>query len=166
MIITALFPGSFDPVHYGHLDIAVRASKLFDRLIVGVYASPDKRTVLFTQSERIEMFSRAVADYPNIEVVGYDGLTVQFAKKIGASVMVRGLRVFSDFDYEFRMALANQEIHPDIETVSLITHPRFMFLSSSTVKEIVLNQGDPKTMVPPHVKERFLAKVAEKPRLS
>lgn len=128
MIITALFPGSFDPVHYGHLDIAVRASKLFDRLVVGVYASPDKRTVLFTQSERIEMFSRAVANYPNIEVVGYDGLTVQFAKKIGASVMVRGLRVFSDFDYEFRMALANQEIHPDIETVSLITHPRFMFL--------------------------------------
>ena len=94
MIITALFPGSFDPVHYGHLDIAVRASKLFDRLVVGVYASPDKRTVLFTQSERIEMFSRAVANYPNIEVVGYDGLTVQFAKKIGASVMVRGLRVF------------------------------------------------------------------------
>ena len=82
MIITALFPGSFDPVHYGHLDIAVHASKLFDRLVVGVYASPDKRTVLFTQSERIEMFSRAVANYPNIEVVGYDGLTVQFAKKI------------------------------------------------------------------------------------
>ncbi len=158
MIITALFPGSFDPVHYGHLDIAVRASKIFDRLVVGVYAAPDKRNVTFSLEERIEMFSRAVGDYPNIEVVGYSGLTVQFAEKIGASVMIRGLRVFSDFDYEFKMALANQEIHPDIETVSLITHHRFMFLSSSTVKEIVMNHGDPRNMIPPHVLERFHAK--------
>lgn len=158
MIITALFPGSFDPVHYGHLDIAVRASKIFDRLIIGVYAAPDKRNVTFTLEERIEMFSRAVSDYPNIEVVGYSGLTVQFAEKIGASVMIRGLRVFSDFDYEFKMALANQEIQPEIETVSLITHHRFMFLSSSTVKEIVMNHGDPRNMIPPHVLERFRAK--------
>lgn len=158
MIITALFPGSFDPVHYGHLDIAVRASKIFDRLVVGVYAAPDKRNVTFSLEERIEMFARSVGDYPNIEVVGYSGLTVQFAEKIGASVMIRGLRVFSDFDYEFKMALANQEIHPDIETVSLITHHRFMFLSSSTVKEIVMNHGDPRNMIPPHVLERFHAK--------
>ena len=158
MIITALFPGSFDPVHYGHLDIAVRASKIFDRLVVGVYAAPDKRNVTFSLEERIEMFARAVGDYPNIEVVGYSGLTVQFAEKIGASVMIRGLRVFSDFDYEFKMALANQEIHPDIETVSLITRHRFMFLSSSTVKEIVMNHGDPRNMIPPHVLERFHAK--------
>ena len=158
MIITALFPGSFDPVHYGHLDIAIRASKIFDRLVVGVYAAPDKRNVTFSLEERIEMFARSVGDYPNIEVVGYSGLTVQFAEKIGASVMIRGLRVFSDFDYEFKMALANQEIHPDIETVSLITHHRFMFLSSSTVKEIVMNHGDPRNMIPPHVLERFHAK--------
>lgn len=158
MIITALFPGSFDPVHYGHLDIAVRASKIFDRLVVGVYAAPDKRNVTFSLEERIEMFARSVGDYPNIEVVGYSGLTVQFAEKIGASVMIRGLRVFSDFDYEFKMALANQEIHPEIETVSLITHHRFMFLSSSTVKEIVMNHGDPRNMIPPHVLERFHAK--------
>ena len=158
MIITALFPGSFDPVHYGHLDIAVRASKIFDRLVVGVYAAPDKRNVTFSLEERIEMFARSVGDYPNIEVVGYSGLTVQFVEKIGASVMIRGLRVFSDFDYEFKMALANQEIHPDIETVSLITHHRFMFLSSSTVKEIVMNHGDPRNMIPPHVLERFHAK--------
>ena len=158
MIIKALFPGSFDPVHYGHLDIAVRASKIFDRLVIGVYAAPDKKNVTFTLEERIEMFARAVDGYPNIEVVGYSGLTVQFAEKIGASVMIRGLRVFSDFDYEFKMALANQEIHPEIETVSLITHHRFMFLSSSTVKEIVMNHGDPRNMIPPHVLERFQAK--------
>lgn len=155
---TGLFPGSFDPVHYGHLDIAFRAAKLFDRLVIGVYASPEKKNLTFTLEERIEMLKEAVSSSPNIEVLGYTGLTVEFAKKIGASVMVRGLRVFSDFDYEFKMALANQQICPEIETISLITHHSFMFLSSSMVKEIVANHGDPRNMVPADVLRRFQAK--------
>lgn len=155
---TGLFPGSFDPVHYGHLDIAFRAAKLFDHLVIGVYASPEKKNVTFSLEERIEMVQEAVRSYSNIEVLGYSGLTVEFAKKIGASVMVRGLRVFSDFDYEFKMALANQQIRPEIETISLITHHSFMFLSSSMVKEIVANHGDPRNMIPPHVLRRFQAK--------
>lgn len=159
MLVTALFPGSFDPVHYGHLDIATRASKLFDRLVIGVYAAPEKKNITFTLQERIDMFAEAVAGYPNIEVVGYNGLTIHFAESIGATVMVRGLRVFSDFDYEFKMALTNQEINSSIETIALITHHRYMFLSSSTVKEIILNNGNPNNMIPPHVVSRFYTKI-------
>jgi pantetheine-phosphate adenylyltransferase len=159
MIIRALFPGTFDPIHYGHLDIARRAAKLFDEVIIAVYDRPLK-SLVFSPEERIALARRAVLDDPKISVVGYSGLTVEFCHKIGAQVIVRGLRVFSDFEYEFRMALANHRLAPEIEVISLITNEEHTFLSSSTVREITSLGGDVSSMVPPHVeaaiKRRFI----------
>jgi pantetheine-phosphate adenylyltransferase len=158
-MIKAIFPGTFDPVHYGHIDIAYRAGRLFNELVVAVYDRPMK-SALFSPVERIEMAKFAFNDEKNIKVMGYSGLTVEFCKKIGAQVIVRGLRVFSDFEFEFRMALANHRLNPDIEVVALITHEEHTFLSSSTVKEIASLDGDVKSLVPPFVetalKKRFL----------
>jgi pantetheine-phosphate adenylyltransferase len=159
MTIRALFPGTFDPIHYGHLDIARRAAKLFDEVIIAVYDRPLK-TLVFSPEERIALARQAVQDDPKISVVGYSGLTVEFCHKISAQVIVRGLRVFSDFEYEFRMALANHRLAPEIEVVSLITNEEHTFLSSSTVREIASLGGDVRSMVPPHVevaiKRRFI----------
>jgi pantetheine-phosphate adenylyltransferase len=154
----AIFPGTFDPVHFGHINIAVRAAKIFDRLIVAVYETPSKN-VLFSTEERVEMFQQALADYKAIQVVSYRGLTINFAKEVGAHVMVRGLRVFSDFDYEFRMALTNQELNPNIETVSLITNHQHTFISSTTVKEVAALDGDVSMMIPDFVVERLKKKL-------
>jgi len=154
MTVKAVFPGTFDPIHYGHLDIARRAARLFDQLIIAVYDRPLK-SLIFSPQERIMMARQAVANEPNITVVGYSGLTVEFSQQINAQVIVRGLRVFSDFEYEFRMALANHRLVPEIEVVSLITSEEHTFLSSSTVREIASLGGDVSSMVPPHV-EHFL----------
>lgn len=153
----AIFPGSFDPIHNGHIDIALRAAELFDELIFCVYATPQKN-LLFTFEERRDMAEKIFADVPNITVQGYTGLTVDYARKVGAKCMVRGLRVFSDFDYEFRMALANKKLAPDIETVSLITGHEYTFVSSSSVKEVVSLGGDVTGMVPDLVKEALVKK--------
>ncbi len=153
----AIFPGSFDPIHNGHIDIARRAADIFDELIVCIYATPQKN-LLFSFEERMEMAERVFADIPNITVEGYTGLTVDYARKIGAKVMVRGLRVFSDFDYEFRMALANKKLAPDIETVSLITTHQYTFVSSSTVKEVASLGGDVTGMVPDFVRDALIKK--------
>lgn len=153
----AIFPGSFDPIHNGHIDIARRAADIFDELIVCIYATPQKN-LLFSFEERMEMAQRVFADIPNITVEGYTGLTVDYARKIGAKVMVRGLRVFSDFDYEFRMALANKKLAPDIETVSLITTHQYTFVSSSTVKEVASLGGDVTGMVPTFVRDALMKK--------
>ena len=153
----AIFPGSFDPIHNGHIDIARRAADIFDELIVCIYATPQKN-LLFSFEERMEMAQRVFEDIPNITVEGYTGLTVDYARKIGAKVMVRGLRVFSDFDYEFRMALANKKLAPDIETVSLITTHQYTFVSSSTVKEVASLGGDVTGMVPTFVRDALMKK--------
>jgi pantetheine-phosphate adenylyltransferase len=145
-----IFPGSFDPIHLGHLDIARRAALIFDEVVISVYDRPLK-SLLFTPRERIAMVKQATKDISNIEVVGYNGLTVQFAKEIGAIAIVRGLRVFSDFEYEFRMAMANKRLEPEMETIALVTDEQNTFLSSSTVKEIAALGGDVSTMVPDHV---------------
>jgi pantetheine-phosphate adenylyltransferase len=150
MTVRAVFPGTFDPIHFGHLDIARRAARLFDDVVLAVYDRPLK-SLIFTPEERINLARIAVEDDPKINVIGYSGLTVEFAHKIGAQVIVRGLRVFSDFEYEFRMALANHRLAPDIEVVSLITNEEHTFLSSSTVREIASLGGDVSSMVPPHV---------------
>lgn len=149
MEIRALFPGTFDPIHFGHIDIAVRAARLFEELIVAVYDRPLK-TLLFSPRERIEL-AREAFQQPNIRVTGYSGLTVDYCRQIGAQVVVRGLRVFSDFEHEFRMALANHRMSPDIETIALITSEEHTFFSSTTVREIASLGGNVSSMVPPHV---------------
>lgn len=157
-MVRAMFPGTFDPIHYGHIDIAVRATRLFDEVIMAVYDRPLK-TLMFDPDERIALVLEAFKDTPRIKVLGYSGLTVDFAHKMKANVIVRGLRVFSDFELEFRMALANQRIAADIETVALITAEEHTFLSSSTVKEIATLGGDVSSMVPPFVDKALRSKV-------
>ncbi len=150
MGVRALFPGTFDPIHYGHIDIANRAARLFDELIVAVYDRPLK-SLVFSPEDRIALAREAFRDHPNIQVTGYSGMTVDFCHKVGAQVIVRGLRVFSDFEFEFRMALANHRLAPEIEVMALITNEEHTFLSSSTVREIASLGGDASSMVPPHV---------------
>ncbi|NMC28891.1 MAG: pantetheine-phosphate adenylyltransferase [Pelolinea sp.] len=145
----AIFPGTFDPIHYGHIDIALRAAKLFDTLYVAVYDRPLK-SLLFSPEERIDLVKRSFHE-ANVEVIGYSSLTVDLCKEVGAAVIVRGLRVFSDFEYEFRMALANNRLAPDIDVVAFITSEKHTFLSSTTVREIAALDGDVSSMVPPHV---------------
>lgn len=151
-MVRALFPGTFDPIHYGHIDIAERATRLFDEVVVAVYDKPIK-TLFFSPEERISLVNQAVASNSKIRVTGYSGLTVEFAHKIEAKVIVRGLRVFSDFEFEFRMALANHRLSPDIEYMALITAEEHTFLSSTTVREIASLGGDVSSMVPPFVEE-------------
>ena len=153
-MVRALFPGTFDPVHYGHIDIAERASRLFDEVIVAVYDKPLK-SLVFSPEERISLVRQAVGDKPRIS-----SLTVDFARKVGAQVIVRGLRVFSDFEFEFRMALANHRLSPDIEYMALITAEEHTFLSSTTVREIASLGGDVSSMVPPFVEEALKTKLA------
>lgn len=152
-----LFPGSFDPIHYGHIDIATRASAIFDELVIAVYDQPMK-SLLFSPEERIDLVKRSLSHLKTIKVVGYNGLTITFAKEIGACAIVRGLRVFSDFEYEFRMALANRRLDREIDVISFITSEEHTFLSSSTVKEIAALGGDVSSMVPKHVQDAMSRK--------
>ncbi len=160
MTVKAIFPGSFDPIHYGHIDIALRAAQLFDEVVVAVYDRPLKN-LIFSPEERIALVEEAFRSEPRISVQGYSGLTVKFCQQIGAQVIVRGLRVFSDFENEFRMALANHRLAPDIEMVMLITNEEHTFLSSTTVREIASLGGDVSTMVPPHVAKALYARFAQ-----
>lgn len=157
---TVLFPGTFDPIHYGHINIARRAAELFDQVIVAVYAKTQDN-ILFSPEDRLNLAKIAFADIHNISITAYTGLTVNFAKKVGAQAIVRGLRVFSDFEYEFRMALANNRLDPDIDVIALITSEEHTFLSSTTVREIAALGGDVSSMVPDHVQRalenRFLS---------
>lgn len=156
---TALYPGSFDPVTNGHLDIAKRAAKLFDEVVMAVYSIPDNKRLLFTTEERIALVKESLVNCPNIRVVGYSGLTVDFAREINAQVMIRGLRMVSDFEREFEMALMNKKLAPDIELVTLMSSLEHQFLSSSLLKEAVKLGGDPDSFVPSHVGEALVERL-------
>jgi len=159
-MIRALYPGTFDPIHNGHIDIATRAANLFDELVIGIYDSPPK-SLLFDTPQRIALARQALAHLPNVRVASYRGLTVEFARQIGASVMVRGLRAISDFEFEFQMALTNKKLAPDIEFVSLMTSLEYTFLSSTVLKEVAALGGDISSLAPEVVQAALKARFAE-----
>ena len=156
----AVYPGTFDPIHNGHIDVIQRAVKVFDELVVAVYDRPMK-SLFFDTSERVLLLEKALNDISRVRFTVYDTLTVDLAKALGAQVIVRGLRVFSDFELEFRMALTNKRLAPDIEVVCLITAEEHTFLSSSTVKEVASLGGDVSSMVPAHVAQALQARFSE-----
>lgn len=155
----AVYPGSFDPVTYGHLDIIARASRLFDRLHVAVLENPSKRA-LFTVEERLAMLEEACRPYPNVTCESFSGLVVQYAASRQARAIVRGLRAVSDFEYEFVMATMNRHLDPRIDTVFIMTSSEYAFVSSSLVKEVASFGGDVSRWVPPGVAERLRARFA------
>lgn len=159
-MVRAVFPGTFDPIHMGHIDIAQRATHLFDEVIVAVYDRPLK-SLLFPPETRMELARLSFMGNAKIKIMGYSGLTVEFCRQIEAKVIVRGLRVFSDFEYEFRMALANHRLAPEIDVVALITAEEHTFLSSTTVREIASLGGDVSSMVPGHVESALQARFSE-----
>lgn len=154
----AIYPATFDPITNGHLDIAVRAAKLFDELIVGVYDRPMK-TLLFTIEERLEMTHQALAHLKNVKIKSYSGLTINFAKEQRAGYIVRGMRAMSDFEWELQLSLANHSLQPEIDTVCLMASQEYSFLSSSLLKEIALNGGSIENLAPPAVIKAFRQKV-------
>ena len=157
----AVYPGSFDPLTNGHLDIITRAAKLFEKLIIGVYDLPDKN-VLFTTEERIELIRQAIANLPNVEVKSYGRLTVDFARQVGAQTLVRGLRMSADFEREFDMAMMNKKLYPELELVCLMSNLEYQFLSSSLLKEAASLGGDIDNLVPKHVAKALKRKVQSK----
>jgi len=149
-LTTALYPGSFDPPTNGHVDIVTRAAAVFDKVVVGVYDTPAK-TLLFNTSERVALMREAIKDLPNVKVMSFSGLTVDFAREVGAKVLVRGLRALSDFEMELQMASMNRNLDPNIEVVCLMTSPQYTFLSASLTKEIRKLGGDVRNLVPTHI---------------
>ena len=157
----AIYPGSFDPITNGHLDVVARAARLFDKLIITVYNTPDKR-LMFTTEERVALARKAVAHLTNVEVVAFSGLTVDFARKMKAKAMVRGLRVSADFEHEFDMAMMNKRLSPELELVCFMASPEFQFLSSGLLKEVARLGGNVDDLVPAHVAEALTRKVQSK----
>ena len=157
---TALFPGTFDPFTNGHLDLTERASRMFPRVVVAVSLSAKKGT-LFTLDERVELARESVKPMTNVEVIGFDGLVVDCARRVSAQVMCRGLRAVSDFEFEFQMALMNRRLSPELEVVFLMPSARYTFLNSTLVKEIARLGGDISGLLPPHVEAKLLALFAD-----
>jgi pantetheine-phosphate adenylyltransferase len=157
-MMIAIYPGSFDPITNGHLDIAVRASRLFDKLIIGVYNSPAEKTLLFPTEERVNLAREATAGIPNISVVAYTGLTGDFAHKVKARVMVRGLRMGGDFESEFTLSMMNKKLFPDVEQICLMSSVEYQFVSSSLLKEAASLGGRIQELVPPNVAEALSKK--------
>jgi pantetheine-phosphate adenylyltransferase len=156
----AVYPGTFDPITLGHEDLARRAARLFDNVILAVADSRAKRP-FFTLDERIDMSRAVFENVPNIKVMGFSGLLMQFVRERGARVVVRGLRAVSDFEHEFQLAGMNRDMYPDVETVFLTPGEQFMFISATIVREISILGGDTAKFVPPYVAERLRTKVQQ-----
>lgn len=154
---TAIYPGTFDPVTKGHLDILKRAAEFFDEVIIAVAVDSNKST-LFSLEERIQLLNEATKDMPCTQVKGFEGLTVEFARECGAIAIIRGLRAMQDFEYEFQLALMNKKLAPDIETVFLMTQSEFSFISSSSIKWAASLNGSIAEFVPAHVEQALLNK--------
>lgn len=147
--LIGVYPGTFDPFHNGHLDIATRAAQVVDELIVGVYATPAKN-LLFTTEERVQLWQESIAEQglTNVRVEGYEGLSVDFARQVHGKVMIKGLRSVMDFEAEFQQALMNRKLAPEIEVLLMVSEQRYLFLSSSLLKEVAKLGGDPHDLVP------------------
>ncbi len=158
-ITRAIFPGTFDPITNGHLDLIHRGSRIFDELVVAVLRHPEKNP-LFSLDERVEMLREVTTDRDNVSVATFDGLLVDFARQTGASAVLRGIRAISDYEYEFQMALMNRRLAPEVEVVFMMPAQRYTFVSSRLLKEVYLLGGEIEDLVPPIVLERLRAKVA------
>jgi len=158
-LTVAIYPGSFDPVTHGHIDIINRASSIFGELIVGVYDRPEKR-LLFSTEERLQMIQQSIVHIKNTKAQAYSGLTVDFANKVGAHVLVRGLRMSSDFEGEFEMAMMNKKLAPELEMVCFMASLQYQFLSSSLLKEVAQLGGCLEGLVPEHVAKALRNKFA------
>ena len=159
----AIYPGSFDPITKGHLDLIERGSRLVDKLIVAILRNEEKKA-LFTVEERIEMLQEVVSAFPNVEVTAFDGLLVDFAANSGAHLIIRGVRAVSDYEYELQMALMNRRLRPEIETVFLMAGEAYSFISSRLVKEVIRLGGNIAGLVPPSVEARLKRRLHEETR--
>lgn len=157
-MIKAVFPGSFDPPTNGHLDIIHRASKLFDNLDVLISVNPNKQ-YMFSEQERLDMLTTLLKDYKNVQIHVWEGLIVNYAKKVGANVLIRGIRSINDFSYEFELAHMNQKLNPEIETMFLPCKEKFGIVKSSSIKELAMFDGDISRMVPPLVEKALKNKL-------
>ena len=157
MATRAVYPGSFDPLTNGHLDLIERGLRIFDELIVAVVTNPAK-TALFTDAERVEMIREATRSLRHIEIMVFEGLLVDFVTKVGATAIIRGLRAVSDFEYEFQMALMNRKLREEVETVFLMPHEAYSYISSRLIKEVAGYGGSVNGLVPPGVEKRLATK--------
>ncbi len=158
----AICPGSFDPVTVGHLDIISRAAKMFDRLIVVILPNKSKTKQSFTVEERINFLKTATAEIDNVSIDYYEGLLADYASKVNASAIVKGLRAMSDFEYEFQMALTNKQLNPDVETIFLTTNAKYMYLSSSVVREVASHGGNISDFVPACIQDEITNRLHRK----
>ena len=157
----AVYPGSFDPITCGHLDVITRAAKIVDKLIIGVLNNSAKNA-LFTPDERVELIKRVVKDIPNVEVSSFSGLTVDFAKENGATILVRGLRAVTDFEYELQIAQTNHKLNPDIDTIFFTTSVQYSYLSSSIAKEVASFGGSVHDLLPEEIIDTVTEKLESK----
>ena len=157
----AIYPGSFDPAHYGHIDIAKRAARVFDELVIAVYKSPPTKRLMFSTEERVEMFAESVKDVPNISVVPFTGLAPTVARDNGAEFIVRGARAGLDFETEFEMTLMWRHVAPDIDVVCIMSSLEYQFLYSSRIKEVASLGADVSELVPPHIGEALARKLEQ-----
>jgi pantetheine-phosphate adenylyltransferase len=159
---TAVYPGSFDPISYGHLDIIIRASEIFDSVIVGVIENPDKKDSLFSIEERVKLIEKVTKGLPKVEVRSFRGLLVDFMHQCKSEVIIKGLRAVSDFEYEIQMAQMNNKLDPKIETLFMATNNNYSYLSSSSIKQVAMYGGNIKDLVPDEIIDEIVNKFKTK----